>query len=162
MDRAGLDLLQFVSRQSGFTLVEALVSMVIFTLGFSGLYFFYNLSQQVIIDSEKRMHINLMADRIVETIAAEAQRPTTDPLNPFVTPSQYAGSLTSCNYGSADDRQAWCQDLNTNIGPYNAVSGLEQRQVSIVNDGLGLIINVSIVTSGGSVSAFYTRKLRQL
>ena len=162
MDRAGLDLFQFEYCQSGFTLVEALVSMVIFTLGFSGLYFFYSLSQQVILDSEKRMHINLMANRIVETIAAEAQRPITDPLNPFVTPSQYAGSLTACNYSSSDDRQAWCQDLNTNIGPYNATSGLEQRQVSVVNDGVGLIINVSIVTAGGGVSAFYTRKLRLL
>jgi prepilin-type N-terminal cleavage/methylation domain-containing protein len=70
-------------KDQGFTLVEAMVAMVIFTLGFSGLYFFYGISQQVIADSEKRMYINLMGDRIVETIAAEGMRSVSDPLNPF-------------------------------------------------------------------------------
>lgn len=149
-------------QDEGFTLVEALVAMVIFTLGFSGLYFFYGISQQVIADSEKRMYINLMGDRIIETIAAEGMRTVSDPLNPFLTPSQYSGSLANCNYNTGDTRQAWCLDLNTNIGALNPTSGKEIRQVDIVNDGTGLIINVSLVTGGGSISAYFTRKLRQL
>ncbi len=146
----------------GFTLVEALVAMAIFMLGFSGLYFFYNLSQHTIADSEKRMYVNLMADRIVQTIAAEAQRPTTDALNPFVNPNQYSGSLNVCNYGATDNRQSWCLDLNTNVGPYNPTSGKEDRKVEMQNDGTGLIVNVSLIIANGNVSAFYTRKLRAL
>lgn len=146
----------------GFTLVEALVAMVIFTLGFSGLYFFYGISQQVIAESEKRMYINLMGDRIIETIAAEGMRAVTDPLNPFLTPSQYSGSLANCNYNTGDTRQAWCLDLNSNIGALNPTSGNEIRQIDVVNDGTGLIINVSLVTGGGGISAYFTRKLRQL
>ena len=146
----------------GFTLVEAMVAMVIFTLGFSGLYFFFGVAQQVIADSEKRMYLNLMADRIIETIAAEGMRSTTDPLNPFVTPSQYAGSLATCIYPATDTRQLWCNDLNTNIGSLNTSSGQEIRQVDVTNDGTGLIVNVSLVTSGGSISAYFTRKLRQI
>jgi len=149
-------------KDQGFTLVEAMVAMVIFTLGFSGLYFFYGISQQVIADSEKRMYINLMGDLIIETIAAEGMRSVSDPLNPFLTPSQYAGSLANCNYNTGDTRQAWCLDLNTNIGALNSSSGKEIRQIDVVNDGTGLIINVSLVTAGGNISAYFTRKLRQL
>jgi type II secretory pathway pseudopilin PulG len=150
------------NRMAGFTLVEALVAMAIFMIGFSGLYFLFNLSQTTVIDSEKRMHINLMADRIIQTIAAQGQLPATDPLNPFSNPGKYSGSLNACNYAADDDRQAWCQDLVTNIGPYNASSGLESRQVDLLNDGTGLIINVTLITSNGQVGAYYTRKLRQL
>ncbi len=148
---------------TGFTLVEALVAMAIFTIGFSGLYFFYNLSQHAIVDAEKRMYVNLMSDRIIQTIASEAQRPVTDPLNPFIYPDKYSGSLNSCNaYAAGDVRQAWCLDLNTNIGPYNASTGAEKRQVDVQNDGTGLIVNVTLITANGSVGAYYTRKLRQL
>lgn len=150
------------SAMAGFTLVEALVAMAIFMIGFSGLYFLFNLSQVTVIDSEKRMHINLMADRIIQMIAAEGQRAATDPLNPFSNPSKYSGSLNTCSYASNDDRQSWCQDLVTNIGPYNPASGLENRQVDVQNDGTGLIINVTLITSNGQVGAYYTRKLRQL
>jgi len=151
-----------VNRTRGFTLVEALVAMAIFTIGFSGLYFFFGISQQVIADSEKRMYINLMADRIVETISAQAMRSSTDPLNPFVNSSQYAGSLVNCTgFNTGDDRRAWCDELNANIGPLNTASGQEIRQVDLTNDGTGLIVNVSLVTGGGSISAYFTRKLRQ-
>lgn len=151
------------SAMSGFTLVESLVAMAIFTIGFSGLYFFYNLSQHSIADAEKRMYVNLMSDRIIQTIASEAQRPTTDLLNPFSNPAKYSGSLNNCSaYSAGDVRQSWCLDLNTNIGAYNASSGAENRQIDVQNDGTGLIVNVTLITANGAVGAYYTRKLRQL
>lgn len=146
----------------GFTLVEALVAMAIFTIGFSGLYFFYNLSQHAIADSEKRMYVNLMGDRIIQTIASEGQRPVTDSLNPFINPSQYSGSLNACNYSANDNRQSWCLDLISNVGPYNPASALENRKVEVQNDGTGLIVNVTLIVANGSVGAYFTRKLRQL
>jgi len=150
-------------QMAGFTLVEALVAMAIFTVGFSGLYFFYNLSQHSIADAEKRMYVNLMSDRIIQTIASEGQRSVTDLLNPFIYPSKYSGSLNNCGiYSAGDVRQAWCLDLNTNIGPYNATSGSENRQVDVLNDGTGLIVNITLITGNGAVGAYYTRKLRQL
>lgn len=148
---------------AGFTLVEALVAMAIFTIGFSGLYFFYNLSQHSIVDAEKRMYVNLMSDRILQTIASKAKRSGADILNPFVNPDKYSGSLSNCAaYSAGDVRQSWCLDINTNIGPFNASSGKEIRQVDLQNDGTGLIVNVTLITADGAVSAYYTRKLRQL
>ncbi len=148
--------------QTGFTLVEALVAMAIFMIGFSGLYFSYSLARSVISDAERRVGLNLMAHRIVQTIAAEGQRAVTDPQNPFANPSAYSGSLRSCNYSSTDDRQGWCVDLANDVGPYNAASGKEERLVDVVNDGTGLIVNITLIIANGSVSTYYSRKLRQL
>ena len=150
----------FSKRIQGFTLVEALVAMLIFTIGFSGLYFFFTISQQVIVSSEKKMHLNLMADRIFQTIANESKRSTTDILNPFVTPTSYAGSLATCSYAGTDVRQSWCLDLNTMVGTFNSSSGQETRQVEVLSDSTNLIVNITLVTEGGAVKSFYTRKIR--
>jgi prepilin-type N-terminal cleavage/methylation domain-containing protein len=149
-------------QSSGFTLVEALVAMVVFTVGFSGLFLFFNISQQVITDSQKKMHLNLLASQIVDTIAAQAKRTATDPMNPFITPSQYSGSLAACSYGVNDERQSWCVQLNNEMGLFNSISGKELRDITLMNDGTGLIINVSLVVNHGAVSVFYSRKLRQV
>ena len=164
MDRTRLSICDFSGRSQsqGFTLVEALVGMVVFTIGFSGLFLFFNISQQVVTDAQRKMHLNFLANQIVETIAAQAKRTPTDPLNPFVTPSLYSGSLAACNYGVNDERQGWCLQLNSVMGLFNAVSGKEVRSIALLNDGTGLIIDVSLIVSQGAVSVFYSRKLRQI
>lgn len=148
--------------QNGFTLVEAVVAMAIFMIGFSGLYFLFNMSQSIVADSEKRMHLNLMADRIIQTVAAEAQRAGTDSLNPFVNPGYYSGDCGGLATGSSDVVKSWCADLDTNIGAINPTSGKEIRKIVIVNDGTGLLIDISLVTSDGRISTYSSRKLRQL
>lgn len=150
------------ARQNGFTLVEAVVAMAIFMIGFSGLYFLFNMSQSIVSDSEKRMHLNLMADRIIQTIAAEAQRSGTDSLNPFVNPGYYSGDCGGFATGSSNVVKSWCADLDTNIGPINPKSGKEIRKIVLLNDGTGLLIDISLVTSDGRISTYSSRKLRQL
>ncbi len=147
-------------KMQGFTMVEALVSMLIFTIGFSGLYFFFTISQQAIVSSEKKMYLNLMADRISQTIANESKRSTTDIMNPFVTPTNYTGSLATCNYPATDVRQSWCLDLNNTVGAFNSKSGQEVRQVDVLLDSTNLIVNITLATEGGGVKSFYTRKIR--
>ena len=144
----------------GFTMIEALVAMLIFTIGFSGLYFFFTISQQAIVSSEKKMYLNLMADRIYQTIASESKRSSTDVLNPFVTPTNYLGSLATCNYPVADVRQSWCLDLNNSVGVFNSKSGQEVRQIDVALDSTNLIVNITLITEGGAVRSFYTRKIR--
>ncbi len=161
----------------GFTLIEALVSMVIFAIGFSGLYFFYGMALQSNSNTDKKMHMNLMANRIIETIASEAQRLPTDPeyssKSPFIVPSLYRGDLKNCT-GLGEPKLTWCNDLNASIGPFTGISASEIRNVTLTSanpsidpSGLtsGLIVNVSLIAESGAVNrnfvqTYATRKIR--
>lgn len=150
------------SSEEGFTLIEALVSLVIFVIGFSGLYLFYGMSQTTIDRSDKKLYASLLADSIVETIVAETRRPTTDVLNPFLTPASYAANLSNCStYPVSDVRYTWCTDANTLLGPINLTSGLEARTVNVVVDGKSLIVNVNIISDSGAVQSSFSRKIRK-
>lgn len=159
---------QGVNSTAGFTLVESLVAMAIFSIGFSGLYFLYNYAQLAIARTEQRMYLNLMGDRILQTIAAESQRAISDPLNPFTSPDKYSGSLINCTQFSGtppniDFRYDWCNDLVQNIGPFDSKNSLDKRQVDVRKDILGnLIIEVTLNTGNGSVNTFFSRKMRAL
>ena len=161
----------------GFTLIEALVSMVIFAIGFSGLYFFYGMALQSNSNTDKKMHMNLIANRIIETIATEAQRLPTDPeyslKSPFIAPDLYRGSLRTCT-GLSEPKLTWCNELNTSIGTFTGISVWETRNVSLTSanpsldpSGLtsGLIVNVSLIAESGAVDRIFvqtyaTRKIR--
>ena len=144
----------------GFTLVEALVAMLIFTIGFSGLYFFFGISQQAIVSSEKQVHLNLMADRIFQRIASDDKAAKYIRDNNFI--SSHSGSLTLCNY--SDVRNEWCTDLNAYVGVFNSKSGREVRQVEVIKEisSDNLIVNIILITESGAVKSFYSRKIRQL
>lgn len=149
-------------REHGFTLVESLIALLIFSIGFSGLYFFYAIAQQTIGHAEKRMGINFATVQIIENLISESRRSSSDPLNPFNNFAQYSGNLIDCSvYDNIESRKKWCQALVGSIGPYNSSSGNEMRQVDITKDGTNLIVNISIVADNGLVSTYYSRKLRQ-
>lgn len=139
---------------AGFTLVEALVAMAIFTIGFSGLYFFYGYSQQAMEDVEKRMYLNLLGDRIIQTIAAEGQWATADTL--------YTGSLADSSYcGKSVTHTEWCSYLNKYIGSSNGIDP-KSRYVDVKKDGTSLVVDVTLKTPDGKVGAYISRKLRQI
>jgi prepilin-type N-terminal cleavage/methylation domain-containing protein len=153
----------------GFTLIEALVSMVIFGIGFSGLYFLYGMALQSNSNTEKKMYMNLMANRIIETISTEAQRLSTDSeyntKSPFKVPSLYSGSLNNCS-GLSDPKLTWCNDLNTSIGQFTGISVWETRNITITSanpsgdpTGIssGLIVNVSLVAESGAVNRIFVQ-----
>ena len=163
----------------GFTLIEALVSMVIFAIGFSGLYFFYGMALQSNSNTDKKMHMNLIANRIIETIATEAQRLPTDPeyssKSPFIVANHnlYRGSLNTCA-GLSEPKFTWCDELNKSIGTFTGISVHETRNVTLTSadpsldpSGLksGLIVNVSLIAESGAVDRIFvqtyaTRKIR--
>ena len=89
-------------KSQGFTIIEAIVSMALFAIAFSGLYFFFGMAQQANNNSEKRMYLNLMGNQILETIHAEAFRGDDDVANPFVTPTSYTANLSDCSTYTAD------------------------------------------------------------
>jgi hypothetical protein len=74
-------------------------------------------------NTDKKMHMNLIANRIIETIATEAQRLPTDPeyssKSPFIAANHnlYRGSLNTCS-GLTEPKLTWCNELNTSIGTF--------------------------------------------
>jgi len=154
-----------LQKSKGFTLIEAIVSLALFAIAFSGLYFFFGMAQQANNNSEKRMHLNLMANHILETIHAEAFRDDADVANPFVTPASYTANLSDCSiYTAPDVRHTWCTELNASVGPHKGVHADEIRTVEVVKDEAYLIANVSLVVDAGIgdknlIKTFLSRKI---
>ena len=154
-----------LQKNKGFTIIEAIVSLAIFAIAFSGLYFFFGMAHQAYNNSEKRMHLNLMANHILDTIHAEASRSDADVANPFVTPASYNANLSDCStYTAPDVRHTWCTELDASVGPHKGVHADEVRTVEVVKDEAYLIANVTLVVDAGIgeknlIKTFLSRKI---
>ncbi len=147
----------------GFTMIEAIVSMAIFGIAFSGLYLLFGVGMQSAHNTQTKLHLNLMANQIVETIAAESQRSDVDPLNPFVNNLQYAGNLHGCA-AYTHIRTSWCDDLNFVIGPHEGFPG-QKRSISIATSGSNLIVDIEFIVGGDAMGmnqivVVFSRKIR--
>jgi len=152
-------------KNKGFTIIEAIVSLALFAIAFSGLYFFFGMAHQAYNNSEKRMHLNLMANHILDTIHAEAYRADADVANPFVTPASYNANLSDCSlYTAPDVRHTWCTELDASVGPHKGVHVDEVRTVEVVKDEAYLIADVTLVIDAGIgeknlIKTFLSRKI---
>jgi len=152
-------------KNKGFTIIEAIVSLALFAIAFSGLYFFFGMAHQAYNNSEKRMHLNLMANHILDTIHAEAYRSDADVANPFVTPASYNANLSDCStYTAPDVRHTWCTELDASVGPHKGVHADEVRTVEVVKDEAYLIADVTLVIDAGIgeknlIKTFLSRKI---
>jgi prepilin-type N-terminal cleavage/methylation domain-containing protein len=155
----------------GFTLIEAIVAMVIFAIGFTGLYFLFSVALQSVSNTEKKMYLNLMSNRIIETIATQAQNNGSE----LFDPSLYQVNLTNCdliNPTTMMIAKTWCNDLNKQIGAYRGLTG-EIRSITIqgplggtlLATDTSLIVNISFSVPGGQganmVSTYATKKIRK-
>ena len=152
------------NNQSGFTLIEAIISLVMFGISFAGLFLLFGIAQQTSMNTQKKMFLNIMANRIVETIANEGTN-TDTAINPFNNQSLYDGSLNDCTAGLSSYKLEWCTDLQNQVGGFTGYDG-EERTVSVVKDGSDLLINISLVVDGGSdgenlVQSYFSRRLRK-
>ena len=152
------------NNQSGFTLIEAIISLVMFGISFAGLFLLFGIAQQTSMNTQKKMFLNIMANRIVETIANEGTNTDTT-INPFNNQSIYDGSLNDCTVGLSSYKLEWCTDLQNQVGGFTGYDG-EERTVSVVKDGSDLLINISLVVDGGSdgenlVQSYFSRRLRK-
>ena len=152
------------NNQSGFTLIEAIISLVMFGISFAGLFLLFGIAQQTSMNTQKKMFLNIMANRIVETIANEGTNTDTT-INPFNNQSLYDGSLNDCTVGLSSYKLEWCTDLQNQVGGFTGYDG-EERTVSVVKDGSDLLINITLVVDGGSdgenlVQSYFSRRLRK-
>ena len=144
-------MLQVKPNEKGFTLIEAVVAMVIFGIAFTGLYLVFGIAMKGANDAQKRMHLNLIANQIVESISAETRRDPNDDLNPLKTPSIYNANLKNCgSYGSSDIRNSWCTNLNDVVGGFQGTNAKQQRSVTVTKLSDHLYVDIHFVIGGDS------------
>ena len=144
-------MLQIKSNDRGFTLIEAVVAMVIFGIAFTGLYLVFGIAMKGANDAQKRMHLNLIANQIVESISAETRRDPNDDLNPFKTPSIYNADLQDCDsFGSSDIRNSWCNKLNEVVGGFQGTNSEQKRSVMVSKLDNNLYVDIHFVIGGDS------------
>ena len=144
-------MLQVKHSEKGFTLIEAVVAMLVFGIAFTGLYLVFGIAIKGANDAQKRMHLNLIANQIVESIAAETRRDANDPKNPLQTPGLYeAEDLTNCaSFPSSDIRKSWCTNLNEVVGGFQGIGG-QKRSVSVTKLEAHLFVDIHFVIGGDS------------
>ena len=144
-------MLQVKPNEKGFTLIEAVVAMVIFGIAFTGLYLVFGIAMKGANDAQKRMHLNLIANQIVESISAETRRDPNDDLNPLKTPSIYNANLKSCgSYSSSDIRNSWCTNLNDVVGDFQGTNSKQKRSVTVTKLSDHLYVDIHFVIGGDS------------
>ena len=144
-------MLQIKPNDKGFTLIEAVVAMVIFGIAFSGLYLVFGIAIKGGSNARTIMHLNLIANQIVESISAETRRDLNDDLNPLKTPSIYNANLKNCaSFGSSDIRNSWCTNLNDVVGGFQGTNSKQQRSVTVTKLSEHLYVDIHFVIGGDS------------
>ena len=133
----------------GFTLIEAVVAMVIFGIAFTGLYLVFGIAMKGADDAQKRMHLNLIANQIVESISAETRRDANDPLNPLKTPDIYDADLKNC-VSLRGIRKSWCTKLNEVVGGFQGTNSKQKRSVTVTKSAGNLYVDIHFVIGGDS------------
>jgi len=109
-------------KESGFSLIEALVSAAIFGLGFVGVYTIVATSEQTMVKSMQRSQAQMIADQIVDVISTDI-----DNLD------SYEMDLSDCTAPVTADQwdvrgYEWCIRLNDTLGPARAS---DTRSISV-------------------------------
>ena len=144
-------MLQIKPNDKGFTLIEAVVAMVIFGIAFTGLYLVFGIAMKGANDAQKRMHLNLIANQIVESISAETRRDPNDDLNPLKTPDIYNANLQNCaSFDSSDIRNSWCTNLSEVVGGFQGTNSKQKRTVTVTKLSDHLFVDIHFVIGGDS------------
>lgn len=133
----------------GFTLIEAIIAMMIFGIAFTGLYLVFGIALKGANNIQARMHLNLIANQIVESIASETSRDVNDILNPFKTPSSYNANLKNCaTFAATDVRNTWCTKLNEVVGGHQGLHANQKRNVLVSKASGHLYVDINLAVGG--------------
>jgi len=121
-----------IEDQKGFTLIEALVSVAIFAIGFAGVYALVGVSDRVLQNSVNRQQLNFQANEIVETL-------NSDPRNIAEYHGKNLGRCSSLSVSKGKDEQLkrlkrWCERSSGETGEKKSN---DQRRIQVIKKSLG-------------------------
>ena len=119
------------TNKPAFTLVEALISVVLMTIGFAGVYSLVTTSSRIMHETIERQKLNFQANEIIETLQADRKQI-----------EEYSSKdLTRCDrlggFGKSkhlESMKRWCEKINGDKIIVNGFIGVEKKKDSLGND----------------------------
>lgn len=136
-------------KQSGFSLIEAMVTTAIMSIGFAGIFTIIAASEQFMSRSIAKQKVQMIADQILDII--ETDQTNID---------SYAMGLSTCTDPGTSTNQfdirgyEWCIRLQNEIGTATAT---ETRSISVTTSGTRKIIYILIEGKQGKVQIVSAR-----
>lgn len=148
-------LLNKVSEKQGFSLIEAMVSTLIISIAFAGIYTIAIFSSKTLNSSADRQRLQLIANQMMEVIESD-----------LGDIDNYDLDFTTCtppDSGETEDyhqyRYRWCRMLNDKVG--NPATG-DQREISVTNASDGKLVHISLESRNGETKIVMKRVFNEL
>jgi prepilin-type N-terminal cleavage/methylation domain-containing protein len=136
-------------RESGFSLIEAMVSTAIMSIGFVGVYTLVATSEQLMTHSIAREKAQMIADQMLEIISTDIPNIST-----------YSMNLATCVNPAPSTSQPlvrgyeWCIRLNSELG---AVGATDRRSITVTAMDTRQLVYVLIEGSERKVQVVMSR-----
>jgi type II secretory pathway pseudopilin PulG len=119
------------TNKPAFTLVEALISVVLMTIGFAGVYSLVTTSSRIMHETIERQKLNFQANEIIETLQADRKQIEEYSSKDLTRCDRLGGSGKSKHLESM---KRWCEKINGDKIIVNGFIGVEKKKDSLGND----------------------------
>jgi len=145
------------TNKPAFTLVEALISVVLMTIGFAGVYSLVTTSSRIMHETIERQKLNFQANEIIETLQADRKQIEEYSSKDLTRCDRLGGSGKSKHLESM---KRWCEKINGDVGSKKSYSdkrfiGVEKKKDSLGND----IYIATIELSGKDGKTVYVKRV---
>jgi Tfp pilus assembly protein PilV len=138
--------------ETGFTLIEAVISVGILSIGFAGVIGLVGVSNEMLHNSTAREQLNAQGAAIIDTLYS-------DPTNIEVYQGKNLANCSSLSTPSGKELhlrrlKKWCSRASNRVG---AAQNLDHRKIHVVKRNNTYIVGVEITSNDGKNSAFVKR-----
>lgn len=147
--------------ESGFSLIEVVVSMAIVTIGFVGVYGLVSLSDQALQETVDREQMGIRAGQILEEIGNELFVNNNTPLTNFTNVDLMQSDCTALVDPNSDIRarkRRWCERLNDTLGVGLSSDAREITVSPFPGEPDSRLVKVTLSTKGGRSRVSVARK----
>jgi len=135
------------TNKPAFTLVEALISVVLMAIGFAGVYSLVTTSNRIFHETIERQKLNFQANAIVETLQADRAQIEEYSSKDLTRCDRLGGGSGKSKH--LESMKRWCEKLNGDVGGKKSFSDKRFIGVEKKKDGLGNDIYIATVELSG-------------
>ncbi len=125
-------------KNSGFSMIEAMIATMIMSISFAGVYTMAGLSSTSLKNSIDRQKMQLVANQILESISSDYANISNYNNMDFTTCTAPTAGQTATYH---QNRYKWCRMLDDAVGP--SATG-DARRITVTASGTSNIVSVAI------------------